>query len=48
LIDFSCGLAKVRPDMRVVVIRDFDALADRLAGTLEIMREVAKIAGKKG
>ena len=42
------SLAKVRPDMRVVVIRDFDALADRLAGTLEIMREIAKIAGKKG
>ena len=42
------SLAKVRPDMRVVVIRDFDELAERLAGTLAIMREIAKIAGKKG
>jgi transcription-repair coupling factor (superfamily II helicase) len=42
------SLAKVRPDMRVVLIRDFDELPERLAGTLAIMREIAKIAGKKG
>jgi transcription-repair coupling factor (superfamily II helicase) len=42
------SLAKVRPDMRIVAIREFDELPDRLAGTLEIMREVAKIAGRKG
>ena len=42
------SLAKVRPDMRVVVIRDFDELPERLEGTLTIMREIAKIAGKKG
>ena len=34
--------------MRVVVIRDFDALGDRLAGTPAIMREVARIARRKG
>jgi transcription-repair coupling factor (superfamily II helicase) len=41
-------LARVRPDMRIVVTDDFEKLADRLAGTLKIMREIAKIAGKKG
>ena len=42
-------LARVRPDMRIVVTHDFEKLADRLAGTLKIMREIAKIAlGKKG
>jgi transcription-repair coupling factor (superfamily II helicase) len=40
--------AYVRPDMRIVVTDDFEKLADRLAGTLKVMREVAKIAGKKG
>jgi len=38
----------VRPDMRIVVTDDFDRLADRLNGTLRIMREIAKIAGRKG
>jgi transcription-repair coupling factor (superfamily II helicase) len=42
------SLGKVRPDMRVVVIRDFDELPERLAGTLAIMREIAKIAVRKG
>jgi transcription-repair coupling factor (superfamily II helicase) len=41
-------LAKVRPDMRVVFIRDFETLEARLAGVLEIMRDLAKIAGKRG
>ena len=40
--------ARVRPDMRIVVADDFEKLADRLAGTLKVMREIAKIAGKKG
>ena len=40
--------ARVRPDMRIVVAEDFDDLADRLEGTLKVMREIAKIAGKKG
>jgi transcription-repair coupling factor (superfamily II helicase) len=40
--------AYVRPDMRIVVTDDFEKLADRLEGTLKVMREVAKIAGKKG
>ena len=42
------SLARVRPDMRIVVADDFERLADRLDGTLRIMREIAKIAGKKG
>ena len=42
------SLARVRPDMRIVVVDDFEKLADRLDGTLKVMREVAKIAGKKG
>ena len=40
--------AYVRPDMRIVVTDDFEKLEDRLAGTLKVMREIAKIAGKKG
>jgi len=31
-----------------VVADDFERLADRLAGTLAVMREIAKIAGKRG
>jgi transcription-repair coupling factor (superfamily II helicase) len=42
------SLARVRPDMRIVVADDFEKLADRLDGTLKIMREIAKIAGKRG
>ncbi len=42
------SLAKVRPDMKIVVTDDYEKLADRLAGTLRMMREIAKIAGKKG
>ena len=34
--------------MRIVVGDDFEQLADRLDGTLKIMREIAKIAGKRG
>jgi transcription-repair coupling factor (superfamily II helicase) len=40
--------ARVRPDMRVVFVRDFEEPEDRLAGTLKIMRELSKIAGRKG
>ncbi|HKN28893.1 MAG TPA: transcription-repair coupling factor [Roseiarcus sp.] len=40
--------ARVRPDMRIVVADDFERLEDRLARTLRIMREIAKIAGRKG
>jgi transcription-repair coupling factor (superfamily II helicase) len=42
------SIAKVRPDMRIVVVGDFDEVAERLEGTLKIMRELAKIAGRKG
>jgi transcription-repair coupling factor (superfamily II helicase) len=38
--------ARVRRDMRIVVTDDFERLADRLDGTLKIMREIAKIATK--
>jgi hypothetical protein len=34
--------------MRIVVVDDFEKLEDRLTGTLKVMREIAKIAGKKG
>jgi len=41
--------ARVRPDMRIVVAGDFEKLADRLEGTLAVMREIARIAsGKRG
>jgi transcription-repair coupling factor (superfamily II helicase) len=40
--------AYVRPDMRIVVTDDFEKLPDRLKGTLMVMREIAKVAGKKG
>jgi hypothetical protein len=34
--------------MRIVVAADFEEIPERLDGTLKIMRELAKIAGKKG
>ena len=40
--------AYVRPDMRIVFVDDFEKLADRLEGTLKVMREIARIAAKKG
>ncbi len=42
------SLARVRPDMRIVVTGDFEELPERVEGTLTIMREIAKIAGRKG
>ena len=39
--------AKVRPDMRVVFIRDFETVKDRLEGTRLIMRSLVGIAEKK-
>ena len=41
-------LARVRPDMRIVVNGDFEALEGRLDGALATMREVARIAGRRG
>ncbi len=38
--------AKVRPDMRVVFIRDFDSMKQRLAGTRRILRALVGIAEK--
>ncbi len=40
--------ARVRPDMRILVSGDFEELSDRLGGALKTMREIAKIAGRKG
>jgi hypothetical protein len=34
--------------MRIVVADDFEKLADGLDGTLRVMREIAKLAGRKG
>jgi transcription-repair coupling factor (superfamily II helicase) len=42
------SLAKVRPDMRIVVVGDFEETSDRLEGTLKMMRELAKMAGRTG
>ncbi len=39
--------AKVRPDMRVVFIRDFEEPAKRLEGTKRIMQTLASLAMKK-
>ncbi len=39
--------AKVRPDMRVVFIREFEAMKERLEGTRRILRTLVAIAEKK-
>ena len=39
--------AKVRPDMKIVFLRDFDTPEERLEGTRLIMRTLASIADKK-
>jgi transcription-repair coupling factor (superfamily II helicase) len=41
------SIAKVRPDMRIIVVGDFEETAERLEETLKIMRELAKIAARK-
>ncbi|MHB2166287.1 transcription-repair coupling factor [Alsobacter sp. R-9] len=41
------SLAKVRPDMRIVFVRDFDEPRDRLKGTAVILRDLAGLAEKK-
>jgi transcription-repair coupling factor (superfamily II helicase) len=41
------GDAKVRPDMKVVFIRDFETPQARLDGTRQILRTLASIAEKK-
>ena len=38
--------AKVRPDMRVVFIREFETMKQRLTGTRRILRALAEIAEK--
>ena len=39
--------AKVRPDMRIAFLRDFDSPSERLEGTREILEALVKIAEKK-
>jgi transcription-repair coupling factor (superfamily II helicase) len=41
------SLAKVRPDMRIVFVRDFDTAEQRLKGTATILRNLARIAETK-
>ena len=47
-VESQGSMARVRPDMRIVVAGDFEELPDRLEGALATMREIARIAGKKG
>ena len=42
------SLVRARPGRRIVVADHFEKPADRFEGTLRIMWEIAKIAGKKG
>src|SRR5207237_7827823 len=39
--------AKVRPDMKVVFFQDWETPAERLAGTTEILRQLANLAANK-
>ncbi len=39
--------AKVRPDMKVVFLQDWDTPEDRLTGTTEILRQLARLAENK-
>ena len=39
--------AKVRPDMKIVFVREFDNVNERLEGVRQIMRTLAAIADKK-
>ena len=39
--------AKVRPDMRIVFVRDFDTMKQRLEGARRILRTLVSIAEKK-
>jgi transcription-repair coupling factor (superfamily II helicase) len=38
--------AKVRPDQRILFLRDFDKVSERLKGTMSILRSLAKIAAR--
>ena len=40
-------LAKVRPDMRVVFIDDFDNVEQRLKATRRLLTDLARIAERK-
>ena len=43
----QASFAKVRPDMRIVFIRDFEDPDERLKATTAILRNLARIADKK-
>ena len=42
------SLARAPLDTRIVIVGDWEELADRLEGALAVMREIAKIAGRTG
>jgi hypothetical protein len=42
------SLARAPLDTRIVIVGDWEELADRLEGALAVMREIAGIAGTKG
>jgi len=42
------SLAKLRPDQKIVVIRDWERPEDRLAGTAVIMAQLARLAAQAG
>lgn len=51
LVKFVAGeglRAKVRPDMRIVFVRDWESAEERLAGTQRILRTLVALAEKKG
>ena len=37
---------KVRPDQRILFLRNFEKLSERLKGTTAILRSLAKIAAR--
>jgi transcription-repair coupling factor (superfamily II helicase) len=42
------SLAKLRPDQKIVVIRDWDGTEARLAGAAVVMAQLARLAGRAG
>ncbi len=47
-IELKAAPGAERRGVSVVVVDDFEKLGDRLDGTLKVMREIAKIAARKG
>ena len=42
------SLAKLRPDQKIVVIRDWDSPEDRLSGTAVVLAQLARLAAQAG